>query len=130
MWETAIKKVEMREKEWDIKILNYILLNQRKQKLFCDINHIASGTALEIVNRILRYMGYSDGLACERAFMDSLETIVYTDVREALGLEFDKKYIRKWGFDNAVYPYEMDEEEYIEQMSQYIRFYLSRGFFD
>lgn len=127
LWETSIKKAEMREKEWDIKILDYILLNQRKQKLFCDTNHITSRTAFEISNRILNYMGYGNALVLERAFMDDRESIIYADVAEALGLEFDKKYIRKWAFDNAVYPYEMDEEEYIEQMVQYIRFYLSRG---
>lgn len=129
LWKTAVNKVELREKEWDIKILDYILMNQKKQRLFCDINHITGSMALEIANRILKYMGYRRELVCEKFGLDGMETIIYSDVQEALGLEFEKSILRKWGFDNAVYSYEMDEEEYIEQMVQYIRFYLSKGFF-
>lgn len=128
MWETFINKTELREKEWDINILDYILENQTKQKLFSDINHITSRTALEIANRLLRYMGHCE-LCCERALLDDVEAIIYADVAEALELKFEREYIRKWGFYNAVYPYEMNEEEYVEQLVQFTRFYISRGFF-
>ncbi len=124
MWKVFESKIEAREREWNIKIFDYISQNQKEQKIFSDINHITSMTALEIANRILNYMGYSDKLVCELAMLDNLESIIYADVAEALELRFDHKYIRRWGIDNAIYPFEMSEETYIEQMYQYIIFCL------
>lgn len=127
MWKVFASKIEAREREWNIKIFDYISQNQKEQKIFSDINHITSMTALEMANRILDYMGYSDKLVCELAMMDDLESIIYTDVAEALELRFDHKYIRRWGISNAIYPFEMSEETYIEQMYQYIIFCLRKN---
>lgn len=125
MWDSFIQEISLREREWDIKILEYIILNQKKRKIFRDINHISSETAYEIANRILDYMGYNRDEFFEIPMMDDLEAFVYTDVREALELEFEEKYIRRWGKINCFQTYEMDLNEYIEQLYQFTKFYIN-----
>ena len=129
MWEDFQIKLFKREKEWDIKISDYILSHQSKLKLFSDPNHITSKTAHEISNRILEYMGYDRQIGCELPLMDDLEAIIYEDVREALELEFEETYLRKYQIFSGICIHEMDRDEYIEQMYQYIRFCLENGFY-
>ncbi len=129
MWTSFVEKLKEREKEWDIKISDYILSNQRKNKLFSDPNHISSKTACEIAGLVLKYMGYEGKPGCELSLMDDLEAIVYKDVKEALGLEFEEVYLRKYQIFNGISSYEMDEDEYIAQMYQYTRFCLTNGFY-
>ena len=121
MWESFKWRLVEREKEWDIKISDYILNNQQKDKIFCDTNHITSKTAREIASRILAVMGYQRAISVELPAMDTLEVFVYQDVKEALGLVFEEKFIRKytWG---GVFEHEMDLEEYVERLCQYTRF--------
>lgn len=121
MWEDFKLKLFEREKEWDIKISDYILSSQQDEKIFCDTNHITSRTAREIASRILDFMGYQKKINVELPAMDTLEAFVYQDVKDALGLEFEEKFIRKytWG---GVFEHEMDLEEYVDRLCQYTRF--------
>jgi len=123
MWEDFQRKLGKREKEWDIKISDYIFSNYQKEKLFNDTNHITSKMAKEIAVRILKYMGYQTPVFLESPSMDALEVFVYHDVKEALGLAFEEKFIRKYSQDASLLSgYEMDLEEYIEQLCQYTIF--------
>lgn len=126
MWENFLEKIDKRERDWSIKVSDYILLQQRKKKIFCDINHITSETAHEIADRILKYMGYDEKNYIELPIMDDLESIIYVDVKEALGLEFEQKNIRKWGKSNCYQTYQMSMDDYIEQICQFTQFCLDR----
>ncbi len=125
MWEKFVTKLKEREKGWDIKVIDYILDNQKKIKIFCDINHITSETAREISGRILKYMGYEEQTIPVLPILDALEVFVYTDVKEALGLEFKEKYIRKWNHANNLNTSEMNFDEYIRQVYAFTKFELN-----
>ena len=117
MWENFKAKLQEREQEWDIKISDYILQNYKKEKLFCDPNHITSRTAKEIASRILEYMGYKKDISIELNGMDTREIPVYIDVKKALGLKFEDDVIRKYSTgDMALNNREMDTKEYIDQL--------------
>lgn len=127
MWEDFKFKIYKREQEWDIKISDYIFDNYKKERLFCDINHITSKTAKEIALRILKYLGFNNKILLELPMMDNMETIIYKDVKDALGLEFEDYVIRKYSFGSiSLNSYEMNAEEYINQLYQFTRFYLER----
>ena len=60
--------------------------------------------------------------------MDDMETIIYKDVKEALGLEFEDQLLRKYSFGNlSLNCYEMDAEEYISQLCKFTRFCIERN---
>ena len=126
MWELFLQKINGREKEWDIKISDYIFSNYKRKKIFCDVNHITSETALEISLRILQYMNYKVQRSTIIPMMDDLEVIIYKDVKEALGLEFHETTIRIWGKENCFSTCEMNADEYINQLCQFTRFCLNR----
>lgn len=127
MWDNFKVKLQEREQEWDIKISDYILKNYKREKLFCDLNHITGRLAKEIASRILEYMGYKKDISVDLLGMDSREIPVYKDVKDALGLEFEDAIIRKYtvGF-MSINNREMDLEEYIEQLCSVTEFYLKQ----
>lgn len=123
MWENFKLKLYQREQEWDIKISDYILNNHKKERMFCDINHITSKMAKEIAVRVLKYMGYKGEILLELPIMDDMETIIYKDVKEALELEFEDHIIRKYSFGAvSLNSCEMNIAEYIEQLCQFTQF--------
>ncbi len=124
MWEEFKQRLFEREKEWDIKISDYILNSYKREKLFCDINHITNETAKEMASRILKYMGY-DGLVFTESCinLDAMEVFIYQDVKEALELEFEENFIRKsFAGSLLLSNHEMDMEEYVEQLCKFIIF--------
>lgn len=123
MWENFKCKLKEREREWDIKISDYILQNHKKEKLFCDPNHITSSMAKEIALRILEYMGYKKDISIELKGMDSREIPVYIDIKKALGLEFEDTVIRKYSTgDMSLNNREMNMKEYIDQLCKVTEF--------
>lgn len=127
MWKSFKFKIIKREQDWNIKISDYIFKNYKKERMFSDINHITSRMAKEIALRILKYMGYNGEILLELPMMDDMETIIYKDVKEALDLEFEDHIIRKYSFGRAsLNNYEMNMEEYINQLCQFTRFCIMR----
>lgn len=128
MWETFKLKIDKREQEWDIKISDYIFNNYKKERLFCDTNHITSKMAREIAMRILEYMDYRGNIQLELPIMDAMETVIYKDVKDALELEFEEHIIRKYSFGTvSLNSCEMNMDEYIEQLCQFTQFCIDRG---
>lgn len=123
MWDDFKLKIIKREEDWDIKISDYIFENYKKERMFCDINHITSRTARKIALRILKYLGFKGEIFLELPMMDDMETIIYKDVREALCLDFEDHTLRKYSFGSvSLNSYEMGLEEYISQLCQFTRF--------
>lgn len=120
MWNAFCEKLCEREKEWDIKISNYILTNYKNEKIFCDINHINSKTSGEIAACTLKFLGYeSEREKIELPFMDDLEAFIYPDVKKALGLQYEERFIRRYSKFCCLNNCEMDLEEYYKQLCRY-----------
>lgn len=119
MWKEFVKKLLMREQEWDIKISDYILGNYKKEKLFYDINHISSILGKEIAIRVLKVLELNPIIVTAPNGMNALETYIYPDVKKALGLEFEEKILREFTSDVACSACEMDYEEYIKQLCSF-----------
>lgn len=118
MWEEFKEKLLEREKEWDIKISDYIMNNYKKEKLFYECFHISDVLVREIADRLLKYMGYEAVYNEVRpeASMDTNEMFIYKDVVDALELEFEQKYIRINHRENMINKADMDMEEYVHQI--------------
>lgn len=127
MWENFKAKLQEREKEWDIKISDYILENYKREKLFCDRGHITSRMAREIALRILEFMEYKRDISVELQGMDTREIPVYKDVKQALGLKFEDNVIRKKSIGvMSINNREMSGEEYIDQLCKITEFCLKQ----
>ncbi len=125
MWDHFLLKMEEREKEWNVKIADYIIENQKTRKIFCDINHITSETAHIIADRTLLYMGYKEQYICELPILDDLETFIYEDVREAMDIKFEEQFIRKYKKQYKLDTCEMDFDVYSNQIYHYTLFYMN-----
>lgn len=122
MWEYFQERLFEREKQWDIKISDYIFDNYKTQKLFYDRLHISDILVGEISSRLLSYMGYDKEIYQEiSSLMDGQEMFIYQDVIDAMGLEFKQKFIRLKQRNYAINKYEMDIDEYICLLYNYTR---------
>lgn len=122
LWRDFQNKLYKREKEWDVKISDYIMDNYKTIKLFYDKYHISATLAREIASRTMQYMGYEGQIPYELPiYLDSCEMFIYQDVKEALGLQFEESYIRlgqKYCPLNESY---MDIDNYVHQTCKWIR---------
>ncbi len=125
LWEEFREKLLIREREWDIKISDYIFEHYKTKKLFTNPNHITSELAREISIRTLKYLGYKAEYPYIIPAMDDLEVFIYKDVKKALGLEYDEIYIRNYARYLLMEERDVDIEEYINQCYQSCAFYLS-----
>ena len=122
MWEYFQERLFEREKQWDIKISDYIFDNYKTQKLFYDRLHISDILVGEISSRLLSYMGYDKEIYQEiSSLMDGQEMFIYQDVIDAMGLEFKQKFIRLKQRNYAINKYEMDIDEYICLLYNYTK---------
>lgn len=119
LWEEFQIKLEDREKEWDIKISDYIYAHYRTEKLFTDRWHISTFLAKEIANRVLARLGYCSDIESVLPCLDDYEVFIYKDVKVALGLEFEEKSIRNYTRRNScIDTIEMSLMSYIEMCVQ------------
>ena len=119
LWREFQTKLTIREKDWDIKISDYIYKYYKKEKLFTDRWHISTILAREIANRVLIYLGYSPSIESILPILDDYEVFIYKDVKEALGLEFEEKSIRKYARGrNSLDTIEMSIKSYVEMCIQ------------
>lgn len=111
------EKIKVREENCDIKVSDFIIGNFMDKQMFYDLGHPTNVVLKQISRGILRKLGISDDedIVCA----DSLcyhEDPVYPQVRKALGLKWERKYIR----DN-------DKSKKINEnmdFSEYVREYL------
>lgn len=118
LWEEFRRKLEDREKEWDIKISDYIYAHYKKQKLFTDRWHISTFLAKEIAERVLETLGYASKLHSILPCLDDYEVFIYRDVKETLGLQFEESCIRSFIRTSRLDATEMSLEAYIEMCVQ------------
>lgn len=114
MFEAMIKRIEKREKNWDVKILKFIVENYKKQKLFYDPWHPTNVVLEYISKEILKILNMDvEEIKCDY-MLDSNEEPVYPDVKSILKLEWTDNEIRKSNGSKKCVS-KMDFEEYIRE---------------
>lgn len=89
-------KYKEREKDWDIKIIDYIWENFRYKKCFYDLYHPTEFIFIFIVLQLFSMLGVESGI--EEIYvpsMDDIEMPIYPGIGKALGLEYMDIEIRK-----------------------------------
>lgn len=113
--EECFEKMESREQFWDVKISAYIKNNYKKVQLFYEPAHPCNNILKKISEGILDILGIDKNELSEIAVnLGEHEIPVYKCVKEVLGLEYDKKYIRV-GQKTKLVPKDMDLEEYCRE---------------
>lgn len=112
----AINKLIEREKDCDVKISDYILENYRNEELFYDPAHPTNILLKEKTRRILNKLNIYDIEfdECEMK-LDSSEIFIYGCVRKALGLNYNKRYIKHFEKRGTLWGRSISVEEYIRQ---------------
>lgn len=102
-----------RQKNWDIKIMDYILNNYKSCKLFYDTEHPCNNVIKEICKGVFELLDIDCRSIKEvDANLGEYEEAVYPCVMEALGLAWDEKNIRENKFKLQQ---KMDFDEYYKE---------------
>lgn len=116
--EACFAKWEKRDQDCDVKIMDYIRQEYKKQRLFYEPANPCNNVMRKISERILKILEIDpeeiQEIGERRA---TLELPVYQCVKEALGLEFDTEYIREvpaWEISKLV-PGRVDLAEYCRE---------------
>lgn len=90
-------KIKNREIKWDIKIYNYIFSNYQDIQMFNDFGHPTNKVMKKISEEILEYLGIENDLTQFVMIfeMEEYEDPIYPCVKEILGLNYQKEYIRE-----------------------------------
>lgn len=92
----CIEKIMLREKNWNIKVSDFIKDNYQKYKLFYDNGHPTNIVLQYICNELLLLLGLDKTIIDSTYIcLDTHEVPIYPIVKETLGLEYDERYIRK-----------------------------------
>lgn len=116
LFEECIAKLKEREKNWDIKISDYILEHYKTEKLFYDYDHAADGVMQEIGKRLCKLLKITDIKQKLKYPLNWEESFTFPYVKAALGIKYEETYIRDQGtVDIILNSKKMDLEEYIRE---------------
>lgn len=93
-FKSYIEKLEKREKNWDIKIVNFIKKNYKKVQLFYDRGHPTNFLMEEICRELLALLGMNGKGIHINWSMDTHEEFVYPCVKSTLKLRWSQFSIR------------------------------------
>lgn len=115
VFERYRKKIKERENRWDIKIYSYIFENYKKIQMFNDFGHPSNAVMKKISEGILELLSIENDLKDFKMIfeLEEYEDPIYPCVKETLGLEYSKKYIREQSDKKLVE--HMDFDEYIKE---------------
>lgn len=110
-----IDKVRTREKEWDVKIADFLVENMTKMQLFYDPGHPTPVVIRYVVGKILEKLNLIfDVSKIHGEVMAWGEIPVYKSVVKALNLEWEQEYLRFYD-GSKLNNNAMDLNEYIRQ---------------
>lgn len=116
-----IDKVKMREKDWDIKVCDFILENYQKHQLFYDPNHPTVYFFKYIVKECLKLLSIEydeNGIdKLEAIPFESYEMPICACVKSYFNMTYPDKILRKYGIKLKNEP--MDLKSYIKQYIAY-----------
>lgn len=91
------KKLKEREKNWDIKIVDYIIDNYKKQQMFVDVSHPSNDLMLKICHEVCKKLGIDDsGNKKIYQFNLGAEAFVWPQIRKILGIRWEKDWVREY----------------------------------
>lgn len=95
-----MNKISEREKNWDIKISDYILENFQEKDLVEDINHPTYKLLHEICTRLLKVLNINN-VNYEKIYSSgcAMETFIMPQVKKILGMKWKKEKIRLYTID-------------------------------
>lgn len=95
-----MNKIKEREKNWDIKISEYIEENYKYYKLMNDIDHSSNVMIKYIYDQVAEYLEIEP--VTFNCFNLGVETFLQPKIKEALGMDFEEKEVEKaWRFSNG-----------------------------
>lgn len=109
-----MEKIKEREKSWDIKIHDFILINYQREKLFYDEGHPTNIIMKKICQDILNILEIEEDCIHTNECMDTHENPVYPVVKHTLELKWDEGEIRKSHYAKKMGS-KMGIEEYIRE---------------
>lgn len=109
-----LDKIRKRDKDWDIKIYDFIVQNYQKAKLFYDGGHPTNVVIKKICVDILYNLGIEDKGISTKQKLDRNEMPIYPMVRKVLGLKWEAQFIR-CGRAGRKASDSMDFDEYIRE---------------
>lgn len=112
-FENYMEKIRFREKNWDIKIADYISENYRKCKLFYDMGHPTNVLLKHITEKLLQKLDINEEIYTDLC-LDYHEVPVYPTVRKHLKLDWEEKFIRQSDMAKRIES-QMDMEEYVRE---------------
>lgn len=115
-FDSYMKRIVEREKNWDVKISGWILYHYRATKIFYDVGHPCTELIREIcagVFKILNIDVETIGEIIPNGVVGPYEQPVYPCVSKALGLSYGDEPIRKRGM--RLSDRDMDFEEYCRE---------------
>lgn len=120
-YENFIEKVKLREKDWNIKVVDFIERECVSSKLFYDPNHPTNYFFKYIVKELLTILDIKYNEKCVDEIkvidLDTYEMPITTQVRKVLNMTFEEEEIRKTGAKILI------ERMYIKQyVKQYTAF--------
>lgn len=116
LFEGCINRLIEREKNWDVKISDYILENYQTEKLFYDYDHASDSVMQEIGRRLCEKLGIRDITEKLVYPLNWEESFTFPYVKKALGIRYEETYIRESGKKEIVFNRKkMDLDEYIRE---------------
>lgn len=101
LFDTFLKKIQDRERDWDVKITDFIKNNYQKEQLFFDPNHPTSVFLKYVASEVLSLLNINydkDWLVKIKVKeLDSYEMPIYPTVKENFGMTFSNCYYRQTG---------------------------------
>lgn len=111
-------KVRMREREWNIKIFDFLVSNYQKQQIFYDPYHPTNVVIKYIIIQILYllYPGYiwESDIYDYISKLDEYEIPIYSSISNILSLQYKKTYLRE-NSKARISDTAMDLEEYVRE---------------
>lgn len=113
------KEIVEREKEWDIKVSNFILSNYKKTNLFLDPGHPTLTFFVVVASLVLEKMGinFSSSLVESKTLLscDYAEMPLYASVFHSLDLEFSQNKFLRIKAPTRLNSNPLTIEEYVRQ---------------
>lgn len=116
LFNSCMKKLKEREKNWDVKISDYILKNYQTKKMFYDFDHASDFVMQEIGRRLCERLGIQDISGKVEYPLNWEESFTFPYVKKALGIQYEETYIRETGKKEIIFHRKkMDLDEYLRE---------------
>lgn len=118
-YEQFTDKLKMRERDWDIKIADWIIRENSEAQLFYDVNHPTNVVMRYIIKEILKIIRIEDVREniCLQG-LDIYEVPVYGQIMKLFGMQWNNKYIlRKY----SKYTLTNQQISLMQYVTQYVK---------